>query len=93
MAEVPATSPEERARRRLEDYNGMVWHLVSFVVVNGFLWFLDLIPGDGLDWAYWVTAMWGIGLLFHIAALIIGDDTAGNPRYDRYLEEERQRIL
>ena len=92
MAEhIPTTSPEARARKRLKDYNGLLWHAVTFVVVNLFLWFLDLLPGDGIDWAYWTTIPWGIGMAFHAAAYWIGDDDDLNPRYERYLEEERQR--
>ncbi|MDH3293826.1 MAG: 2TM domain-containing protein [Acidimicrobiia bacterium] len=91
MAEKPDTTPEVRAKRRLKNFNGLMWHIATFIVANGFLWFLDLLPGDGADWAYWVTICWGIGLAFHVAAYVIGEDDSSNPRFDRFVEEERQR--
>jgi len=91
MAEELVNSPEVRAKKRLDNYLGMMWHLASFVIINGFLWFLDFIQGGGIEWAYWITVMWGIGFLFHVAAYFIGDDYEDHPRYVRYLEEERQR--
>jgi hypothetical protein len=91
MVEETTSTPEFRARKRLKNYTGLMWHLAVFVIVNGFLWFLDLAGGDGINWAYWVTIPWGIGLGLHVASFIIGDDDESNPRYQRYLEEERQR--
>ena len=75
---------------RLKNFSDLMWHVATFVIVNGFLWFIDLTQG-GVEWAYWVTIGWGIGLAFHIAFYFIGDEKEDNPRYQRYLEEERER--
>ena len=91
MAEELPTTPEERAVRRLKDFSSLVWHISAFLIVNGFLWFLDLLPGDGLDWAYWTTVPWGVGLAFHIAAYFISDDDESNRRSKKFLKEERDR--
>jgi hypothetical protein len=40
-------------------------HAGIFVVVNTFLWAQDVALGDGLNYAYWVTIPWGIGLAAH----------------------------
>ena len=81
-------TPEIRAQRRVQERSGLLWHLATFIIINGFLWAVDAMQG-GIDWAYWVTLSWGIGLLFHIAAYMI--DVAGSSRrYQRYLDEERQ---
>lgn len=45
-------------------------HAVVFLVVNAFLWVQDIALGGGLDYAYWVTIPWGIGLLGHALATI-----------------------
>lgn len=82
-------SLQERAAKRAEDYTGMLWHIATFVIVNAFLWTIDLLSG-GLDWAYWVTASWGIGLLFHIAYYMI-DVRGQGKRYERFLEDEKKR--
>ncbi|MDH3302765.1 MAG: 2TM domain-containing protein [Acidimicrobiia bacterium] len=92
MAEHTLTTPEERAARRLKNINGFLWHAATYLIVNGFLWFIDFLNGD-LDFAYWVSISWGIGLAFHLAAMLIGDDVESSPRYQRLLEEERQREL
>lgn len=83
------STPEERARKRLHDYRGLLWHVATYLIINVFLWTLDIATGDGVNWAFWVTIFWGIGLLFHIAAYFIDDSPKGK-RYERYLEEERR---
>ena len=40
-------------------------HAGIFLVVNAFLWVQDIALGDGLNYAYWVTIPWGIGLAVH----------------------------
>jgi hypothetical protein len=40
-------------------------HAAVFVAVNAFLWIQDIALGGGLDYAYWVTIPWGIGLVVH----------------------------
>ena len=40
-------------------------HAGIFLVVNAFLWVQDIALGDGLNYAYWVTIPWGIGLTVH----------------------------
>jgi hypothetical protein len=40
-------------------------HGLVFVAVNAFLWIQDIAIGGGLDYAYWITIPWGIGLVVH----------------------------
>jgi hypothetical protein len=40
-------------------------HATVFVLVNAFLWIQDFAIGGGLNYAYWVTIPWGIGLALH----------------------------
>ncbi|MDJ0792079.1 MAG: 2TM domain-containing protein [Acidimicrobiia bacterium] len=84
------STPEERARKRLDDYNGLLWHVATYVIINIFLWALDWAQGDGITWAFWVTIFWGIGLAFHVASYWI-DETRQGSRYERFLEDERKR--
>jgi hypothetical protein len=88
---VAGGTAEERARKRVEEFVGLMWHLVVYVVVNGFLWGIDLAQGGGVEWAYWVTMAWGIGLLFHIVAYFIDRSGFQDRRYQRYLAQERSR--
>lgn len=57
-----------RAREASEDGEGLadlIWHAGIFVVVNAFIWLQDIALGGGLDYAYWVTIPWAIGLGIH----------------------------
>lgn len=40
-------------------------HAAAFTLVNAFLWIQDIALGDGVNYAYWVTIPWGIGLAAH----------------------------
>lgn len=78
-------TPEERAARRVKDQTDLMWHVATYVIINGFLWFI--VPQA----AFWVTLGWGIGLAFHVAAYFIGDSGAANRRYQAFLAQERAR--
>ena len=84
-------TPEERAAKRAEDLTGLYWHIAAYVVINIFLWALDWIQGGGIEWAYWVSVPWGLGLAFHIAAYMIDDSGFKQRKYQQFLEEERAR--
>ena len=84
-------TPEERARKRVEEFVGLMWHVFAFVVVNGFLWGIDIVNGGGVDWAYWVTIAWGLGLVFHVADYLFDRSGFQERRYQRLLAEERER--
>jgi cell division protein FtsW (lipid II flippase) len=90
MAKADVDTPEGRAQNRVKSYTDAMWHIASFVIINAFLWFLDLRQA-GADWAYWVTIVWGIGLAFHVAYYLIGDAGFENRRYRRFLAEEQDR--
>lgn len=81
------TSAEERAMKRTKDYTGLLWHIATFVIINGFLWWIDLATG-GTSWAFWITIFWGIGLLFHIAWYTIDVSRQGS-RYEKFLADEQ----
>lgn len=85
MATTPTGTPEERAAKRVKNRSDLMWHVATYVIINAFLWLI--VPQA----AFWVTIGWGIGLAFHIAAYVIGDDPTKSPRYQQYLAEERAR--
>ncbi|MBT8197651.1 MAG: 2TM domain-containing protein [Acidimicrobiia bacterium] len=86
-------TPEERARKRAKAYNGLMWHIGTFVVVNAFLWFIDINGGGGLDWAYWTTIPWGVALGFHALSYFIDDSGMTQRKYEKFLDAERRRDL
>jgi hypothetical protein len=52
-------------------------HATIFLVVNAFLWMQDIALGDGLNYAYWVTIPWGIGLAAHAVTQYTATHRAG----------------
>ena len=84
-----AKTPQERARERADEYSGLLWHIATFIIINGFLWLVDVMQGGGVDWAFWITIFWGIGLAFHIAWYFI-DVSGEGRRYQRFLEDEEK---
>ena len=50
-------------------WGDVIAHGVIFVLVNAFLWLQDIALGGGVDYAYWVTIPWGIGLAAQIVAV------------------------
>lgn len=85
MGKAAENTPEARARQRVEDFTGLMWHIVTYVIINVFLWIIT--PGA----AFWVTVSWGVGLAFHIAAYLLDRRGGQSRRYQRYLAEERER--
>ncbi len=86
---VRMPSAEERAEKRAKELTALLWHVASYIIVNGFLWGIDFADGN-VDFAYLVSLTWGVGLAFHIAAYLI--DTAGSGRrYERILADERRK--
>lgn len=85
MDDAVRTDAERRAERRTKDWTALMWHIATYVIINGFLWII--VPSA----APWVMLGWGIGLAFHIAAYLIGDDGPTNRRYRKYLAEEQAR--
>jgi hypothetical protein len=59
--------PAEQAAAR-SGWSDVLAHAAVFLVVNAFLWAQDFALGGGLDYAYWVTIPWGIGLAAHALA-------------------------
>ncbi|MDO8149133.1 2TM domain-containing protein [Isoptericola sp. b515] len=85
MADRETTDP---ARRRAKAATGLMWHVGVFVIVNGFLWAIDLATDPGVDWAFWTTLPWAVGLAFHALAYLI-DGRQVEDRLTRKYEERR----
>lgn len=84
------STPEERARRRADEYVGLLWHIAAFVIVGIFLFFLDWRDNGSIDWAYWAVGPWSVGLIFHIVSYLMGSRFKERA-YERFLEQERRK--
>lgn len=54
-----------QAKKRVEEIKGFYGHLASFILVNIFLFVLNIVTSPNKLWFFWPTFGWGIGLLFH----------------------------
>lgn len=59
------------ARRVSTSRTDLMWHAVIFLVVNAFLWLQDIVTGGGLEYAYFATIPWAVGLALHAATYYI----------------------
>lgn len=82
---------EERAQRRFDEFAGLMWHVAAFIIVNAFLWGLDIIQGGGVQWAFWTTIPWGVGLAFHVAAYMLEGSNFKERKYQSFLAAEREK--
>jgi hypothetical protein len=84
-------TPEERARKRARYLSGLLWHAGAFLIINAFFWILDVaVDGGGLDWAFWITGVWGFALAFHALAYFVDGRGVEERKYRQYLEDERR---
>jgi hypothetical protein len=91
-ADTSTRVSEEQARRRARYLTGLLWHTGAFVIVNAAFWVLDIGLGqNGLQWAFWITGVWGFALAFHALAYFIDGRGVEERKYGQYLEESRRR--
>jgi hypothetical protein len=77
MAFAPRV-PRERAG--FGGLGNLLVHAGVFLVVNGFIWAQDLAIGGGVEYAYWVTIPWAVGLLVHAAVYGVTAGRQDQPR-------------
>ncbi len=59
----------DRARKRVEELREFYRHLVTYLVVNAFLFVLNKLTSPGHDWFIWPLLGWGIGIVIHAASV------------------------
>ncbi len=59
----------DRARKRVEELREFYRHLVTYLVVNAFLFALNKLTSPGHDWFIWPLLGWGIGIVIHAASV------------------------
>lgn len=50
-----------------EAKKGLYEHVISYIIVNAFLIFINLWTNPEYIWFIWILVGWGIGLAFHLA--------------------------
>jgi hypothetical protein len=67
-------------------------HLTSYLIVNGFLWFVYFwtMPGR-YPWPVWVMAGWGIGIAFHFMDTFFVSEAKIEKGAEKLLRQRRRR--
>ena len=76
----------QAARKYVRELREFYTHLAAFIVVNGFLFVVDVITGPGW-WFYWVVLAWGIGLAIHAYEVFIQNRFLGPDWEERKIRE------
>ena len=64
----------QRAKKRVEALRGFYIHLFVYVVVNLFLFLLNIITSPDVLWFYWPLLGWGIAIVVHALSVFWGID-------------------
>lgn len=65
MNEENMTWEEQKALEYVRDLKGFYSHLISYIVVVGFLFIVNYLTSPGYIWAWWTLIGWGLGVLSH----------------------------
>ena len=81
----------EIAQRRVS----FKYHLVTYIIINAFLWIVWAMSGskndhNDLPWAIWPTLGWGLGLFFHfLGAFVFPKQNAVEKEYEKLMRDKK----
>jgi hypothetical protein len=78
----------QRAKKRVEEIEGFVGHLIAYVTISVGLFVLDFLTNQDDWWFYWPLVVWGVVVVIH-AAILFGVEG----RFGRRWEERKIREL
>ncbi len=55
----------QQAKKRVKKKKDFYQHLIAFVIVNSFLFFLNMVTTPFTWWFHYPLMGWGVGLAFH----------------------------
>ena len=50
---------------RLKKRREFQTHLFAYIVINGLVWAVWALTGEGYPWPLWLSGLWAIGLIFN----------------------------
>jgi hypothetical protein len=76
----------KEARAYVRKVREFYTHLAVFVIINLFLFLLDLITGSGW-WFFWPLMGWGLGLAIHAYTVFVEQRFLGRAWEERKIQE------
>ncbi len=64
----------QRAKKRVEAIRGFYIHLSVYVIVNLFLFLLNIMTSPDVLWFFWPLLGWGIAIVVHAISVFWGFD-------------------
>jgi hypothetical protein len=77
----------QRAQKRVEAIRGFYIHLGVYVIVNVFLFLINIITSPEGLWFYWVLLGWGIGVAAHAFTVFGADRLFGSDWEEKKIRE------
>lgn len=77
----------QNAKKRVKQLKAFYLHLISFVMINLFLFLLNYLTSPWSLWFYWVTLFWGIALVLHWLTIIVFGNRLGKDWEERKIQE------
>lgn len=77
----------QRAKQRVEEIKGFYQHLLVYVLVNVFLFVLNILTSPGSLWFFWPLLGWGIGIVAHAATVFACGGLLGKEWEERKIKQ------
>lgn len=83
----------KRAKKRLEDVKGFYTNLISYIIINIFLFIINIVFTPGFWWFLFPLVFWGIGVIFHFLGVFVFENKVFGRRWEEkkmqeYMEDE-----
>lgn len=88
---MPENELYEKAKKRADEKIGFYHHLYAFISVNVILIIMNVLFSPGEWWFYWITGMWGIGLISHFLKVFVFAEKIDIDR-DKMIEKEMEKM-
>lgn len=76
-----------RAKKRVVEMREFYSHFLVYICVNVVVYIVDIITGGGIEFAYWVTLGWGIGVVAHFFSVFGESMFLGHDWEERKIRE------
>jgi len=86
----------KRAKERVADVKDFYIHLVIYIVINIFLFIVNMVATPEILWFYFPLVFWGIfGILFHFLEVFVFENKIFGKKWEekkikQYLDDENK---